>query len=477
MNLRPYQTETIHALRTAFANKHKNVILCLPTGSGKTVVFSEMAKLAFQRGTKTLVLTDRIELFKQTFSALSRHGVNVQELNATKRTADFNPNALLTVAMVETIKRRKIPNYQPQLIIIDEAHKGNFNRIIEKFPNARIIGATATPVGKHIPKYYTEIVNTIDIPELILKGFLSPCRAFQMVDDFSDLEVQRGEYTERSLFNHFDNKKLYSGVLEQWTKRAHDKKTIVFNVNIEHAEQMTREFVDAGIRSACVTSKTPKAERDAILSAFSSGDLQVLNNCGILTTGYDEPSIECVIMNRKTKSLALWLQCCGRGSRIYPNKTHFTVLDFGMNHDVHGLWSEPRTWKIEQPRKKKKQESPVKECPNCEAMLNASAKVCQYCEHEFKTTASELATGVMVEVGQRIPVALIGRRLSSCNVDELIQLQNVGKYKPSFIWRVVRALGPASVSEYGQKKGYSSGWVWRQKQQINDCNFKNYMIQ
>ena len=477
MNLRPYQTESIQALRTAFGNEHKNVILCLPTGAGKTVVFSEMAKLAYQRNTRTLVLTDRIELFKQTFGALSRHGVTVQELNAGKRTKDFQPDALLTVAMVETIKRRKLPTYAPQLIIIDEAHKGNFNKVIEQYPNARIIGATATPVGKHIPKYYTEIVNTIDIPELVLKGFLSPCKAYQMVDDFSDLEIKRGEYTDKSLFTHFDNKKLYSGVLKEWNERARNKKTIVFNVNIEHAEQMTREFQDAGIVSACVTSKTSKAERDAILSAFSSGKIQVLNNCGILTTGYDEPSIECVIMNRKTNSLALWLQCCGRGSRIYPNKPNFIVLDFGMNHDVHGLWSEPRKWTIEQPRKKKKQEAPVKECPKCEAMLNASAKVCPYCEHEFKTTAAKLATGVMVEVGQRIPVALIGRRLSSCSVDELIQLQTAGRYKPSFIWRVVRALGSDAIKEYGQKKGYSSGWVWRQNQQILDCNFKNYIIQ
>ena len=253
-----------------------------------------------------MVLTDRIELFKQTLRALCMSDIEVEELSAKTRLKSFNKNATVVLGMVETYKRRDLSPFKPDLIIIDEAHKGNFNKVIEKHPDAKIIGATATPVGKHIPKLYDQIVSTIDIPELIDLGFLSPCRPYQMQDDFSDLKTNRGEYTDESLFNHFAKKSLYSGVIENWRKYAKGKKTIVFNVNIEHTEQMNREFKEAGIMSECITSKTDPLERDRILSAFSDGLFPVLNNCGILTTGYDEPSIECVIMNRKTKSLPLW---------------------------------------------------------------------------------------------------------------------------------------------------------------------------
>ena len=171
-----------------------------------------------------MVLTDRIELFKQTLRALCMSDIEVEELSAKTRLKSFNKNATVVLGMVETYKRRDLSPFKPDLIIIDEAHKGNFNKVIEKHPDAKIIGATATPVGKHIPKLYDQIVSTIDIPELIDLGFLSPCRPYQMQDDFSDLKTNRGEYTDESLFNHFAKKSLYSGVIENWRKYAKGKK-------------------------------------------------------------------------------------------------------------------------------------------------------------------------------------------------------------------------------------------------------------
>jgi len=477
MELRDYQNEAIEDLRKSFSEKNDRVILCLPTGSGKTVIFSEMVRLAYDRKTTTLVLTDRLELFKQTLSALARHGMDIQELSAKKKKGDFDPNCILTLAMIETLKRRKLENYNPKLIIIDEAHKGNFTKIFTMFPNARIIGATATPVGKHIFKNYQDIIQSIDIPELIDKSFLSPCKAFQMVDDFSDLETRRGEYTEESLFNHFDKRKLYSGVVNNWREKAEGKKTIIFNVNIEHTIEMTKEFNNSGIVSECLTSKTSKPDRDRILRAFSDGLFPVLNNCGILTTGYDEPSIECVVMNRKTKSLPLWLQCCGRGSRIYPGKENFIILDFGMNHDMHGLWEEPRKWTLKPPKKKKKdQVAPVKECPQCLAMLPASIMECKFCGHIFTPKSDKLAEGVMVEVKKAAPSKLIGRKLETLSVDELIELQISKRYKPSFIWRVIRSHGKDALEEYASKMEYKSGWVYHHKGKMNDCEFTNFII-
>lgn len=474
MHLRPYQHETVNQTALGFKT-HQRQILCAPTGAGKTVMFSEIVRRAAERGTQVLVLTDRIELFKQTFKSLSGRGIAVQTISAESDHRFFDPLALVTVGMVETVKRRFLFGYKPQLIICDEAHKGNFTRVLnEIFPDVKVIGATATPIGKHLPKLYTNIVQVIDIPELIRDGFLSPCRAFQMQDDFSDLDVKAGEYTEASQFGHFNKRHLYDGVVREYINRTPGKKCIVFNVNIEHAQKMTDEFRNAGIVSECITSKTPKDERERILKAFSDGLFPVLNNCGILTTGYDDPSIEVVIMNRKTKSLPLWLQCCGRGSRIYPGKTHFTVLDFGMNHSEHGLWAEPRTWSLIEKKKRKKgvEAAPVKNCPKCDAMLSSKARLCEYCGHEFPQPETEIKEGVLVEVSPKTPEALVGKRIESMTPAELIELQKSGRFATKFIWRIARQNSDAFLREYAKLAGYHRGWVMKQAEMRDKSEVK-----
>lgn len=467
IQLRNYQNESIRLLRDLFRTK-KRLVLCLPTGAGKTVVFSEMVRLAYLKGTTTLVLTDRKELFKQTITALGRVGVPVEEIAPHNRKR-LNRNALIFLAMVETIKRR-LPEINPSLIIIDEAHKGNFTKLIEQFPNAHIIGATATLVGKHFEKHYHDIVQVIDTPDLVRSGFLAPCKPYMMKDDFSDLEVKAGEFTEQSLNNHFNKPKLYEGVIENYLQYAKGMKTIVFNCNISHTQNINEAFVNAGISSKYITSETPKDQRDKILAEFKSGEIDVLNNCGILTTGYDEPTIECVIVNRATKSLPLWLQCAGRGSRTNPNKERFVLLDFGGNHTRHGLWNEPRTWSLKQ-KKKREGVAPVKTCPQCSAMLSNMVRVCEYCAFEFPEPIKlGPSKGVMIEI---TPIHLKGRKVANLSVEELIELQQSGKYKPTFIWRVVRSKN--ELEKYASLMGYSSGWVWRQKTQ-GAGHFTNYTI-
>lgn len=478
INLREYQQESILQLRQGFANKHQRQVLCLPTGAGKTVVFSEMVRMAAEKGTVTIVLTDRTELFKQTIKSLTNSGVSVEEIAPHKKNTYLQ--ATIYLAMVETIKRRTevLAFLKPQLIILDEAHKGNFTKILDLFPDARVIGATATPEGKHFFKYYQSIVQNIDIPDLVDLGYLSDCKAYQMQDDFSDLEVKAGEYTDASLLGHFDKPKLYDGVISEWRKFADGKKTICFNVNIQHTINTHHAFLSAGISSEYITSKTPKLERERILSAFKQGAFTVLNNCGILTTGYDEPSIECVIMNRATKSLPLFLQCFGRGSRIYANKNHFIGLDFGMNHDRHGMWNEARDWKLKPPKKKGESVTPVKECGNdeCGCLNPVSARKCKYCGYEFPMKEAKLSDGVMVEVVGKAPTELLGKRISELTLPDLLGLEKSKKYKSSFIWRVVRSHGEDAVLEYASKKGYKKGWIDRQLMDLDNCSFTDYKI-
>jgi superfamily II DNA or RNA helicase len=478
IELRQYQNDCINQLRQSFANKNKRIVLCMPTGAGKTVVFSEMVRLAALKNTITLVLTDRTELFKQTLKALSNIGVAVEEINASKKNVYLH--ATIYLAMVETIKRREsvIAFLKPELIIIDEAHKGNFTKILDLFPDAKVIGATATPEGKHFFKYYNDIVQPIDIPELIEGSFLSNCKAYQMQDDFSDLEVKNGEYTDQSLFSHFDKPKLYEGVVDQWRKYALNLKTIVFCVNIEHTINTYNSFKDAGISCEFITSKTKSIDRNRILNAYKNHSFLVLLNCGILTTGYDEPSIHCVIMNRATKSLPLFLQCAGRGSRIYPDKEYFILLDFGMNHDRHGLWNEERKWSLKSPKKKKEGVAPVKICGNedCGCMVHASLKFCNFCGYIFPVKESEPNEGIMVEVSPKVPFNLQGLRITELSINDLIDLERSKKYKSTFIWRVIRSMGEDAIKIYAAKKGYKNGWIYNQMLKLSDSEFTDYKL-
>ena len=476
IKLYPYQQEAAALLQQGF-KKHKRQILCSPTGSGKSVIFSYIVRLAYEKGTTCLIVTDRIELCKQNLAHIGNQGINPQILSAGKK--DFYSGAPVTVAMCETIKRRVksgvISNYNPGLIIIDEAHKNSFNAIMDLFPRAFVVGATATPVSKTLHKYYNDIVNNIDIPQLIESGYLCKEQSFMMQDDFDDVKVVRGEYENKALYKHFDKTVLYDGVVREWSKKTPGLKTLVFNVNVEHSEKMSEQFNKAGISSRCVTSKTPQKERVKILDDFRKGKFKVLCNCSILTTGYDDPSIQCIIVNRATMSLPLFLQMCGRGSRVHPSKTRFVILDFGQNFMRHGLWSQERTWSLDPPRKKKKGATPVKECPKCAAILSAGASRCEFCNYFFPKSEMEIKQGgIMVEV--KPPPDLVGKKISQLSIPELIRLEQSKKYKPSFIWRVIRNRGAGAVDEYARLRGHKNGWAFRQKHDLENSNYKDYVI-
>lgn len=497
IDLRDYQKESISLLRNSF-KKHKRLVLALPTGAGKTVVFSEMVRLAFEKKTRTLILTDRTELFKQTIKSLNFFGVTVEEIAPNKKHIDSK--ATIFLGMVETTKRRLeslISIVNPKLIIIDESHKGNFTKLIQTFPDSRVIGATASPIGKHFYQYYDDIVQNIDVPDLVEQGFLVDCKAYEMQDDFSDLTINRGEFTDHSLMHHFDKPKLYGGVIEEWNKKAKGLKTLCFNVNIKHTEEMHKSFLEAGISSEIITSKTSDEDRNRILDHFHKGMFTVLNNCGVLTTGYDESTVQCIIVNRATQSLALFLQMFGRGSRPYEGcingintiegrlkaienskKPFFIGLDFGMNHTRFGMWNEYRKWELKPPKKKKEAVAPIKICGNneCGCMVHASVMTCPFCGYVFPKKSDSLSTGVMVEVTPKIPDKFIGKSFSSLSIDELIELEQTKKYKPTYIWRIIRSRGEESIISYAHKKGYKQGWIKRQIDDMGNSNYKDYKI-
>lgn len=503
IQLYPFQSEGVNNIREAFKT-FLRVLYVAPTGSGKTVTFADICAKAIEKGRTVLVLSDRVEIFKQNLKAITKHNVRSCLIDADNKRID--ESSQLFFGMVETFKRRieLFKDIKIDLIIVDEAHKQVYYKVFDAFPTVRVLGVTATPVGKKLHLYYNTLIQSIDIPELIEQNFLKPCLGYEMRDDFSDLKTDNsGEFTESSNFEHFNKAKIYDGIVEKYLEKAHGLKTLVFCVNIQHSVQTAKAFNAAGIRAEVLTSETSEKERARILSEYGK-TFKVLINANILVAGFDDPSIECIMFNRATNSLPVWLQGCGRGSRKLldafgdellkddgtPVKPCFMVIDFGGNFSRHGLWSQPREWSLTPPKKKKKGSGaiPVRECKNCSAMLPATQRICNFCGYEITDKEKELLQGELVEVSEKvIPTinpAVVGKKISELSVPELIELEAAKKHKSIFIWRVLRAKGESAIIEYANAKKYKNGWIQRQIQDMSNeimdhgtTQFKDVVIQ
>lgn len=505
MNLRPYQKEQLELLHAAFIKGHKRIILCSPTGSGKSIVMAETIRQSYERGSRILTLTHRTELFKSMLSHIGRTGIPCVELDQGSQLpqGDWRVMIAMERTLWNRIRKGTDGFAKPNLIIVDEGHLNYFTKIIEAFPEAWVIMFTATPQGKHIHKLYTHLIQNIDIPELIDQGYLVPCKAYQMQDDIEieQVKMKGADFDESDLFHHFDKTVIYQGLVREYRKFVPRQKGIVFCVNIEHTVKTYEMLLNEGLNAFMVHSGNanhPFSEDQRVnqVKAFEASSDGIMVNGGILTTGYDHDRIKWIGLYRATTSLPLFLQICGRGSRPilgpdgkadYAQKPHFTVLDFGSNHTRLGLWNQPRKWKIQDPKKaKKKRAAPVKTCDGCGAILAASARKCQFCSQEFAAPSFETIDGVMVEVGGDLPLGLSGKRISELDIDQLIMCQRTGRLKSSYIWRVLRTKeksrseGQSSfLGEYCKRIGYKSGWIYAQSKKIHEkgqTGFKNYIL-
>lgn len=474
MNLYDYQYDYLNSIRfQILEHKRKRIVLCAPTGSGKTYMFSYMAKKHIKRGGRVIVFTHRSELLTQAGGSFEKFGLEPEFIQAGTKQDLTKP---LHVAMVETFNRRK-EDYalflqQKTLIIFDEAHLQNFTKILDAIPDSAIvIGATATPYRPHnkvqMGDFYQSIVQELDTQDVIDLGKLTPAKSYGIPIEMKGLKKKGDDYDTS---NYYEENKTYIGVVKNWEIHSKNEKTILFSSNIKSSKEVCQEFILKGYQAKHIDGKTGKNKRREILEWFNSTPNAILCNCGILTAGFDQPDIRTVILYRATTSLPLFLQMCGRGSRLAPNKTHFKILDFGNNIQRLGFWEDRRAWKLRYEKKTKKEQAPpVKICPKCDAINPASAKKCIICEWEFpkpKPTKEEVILQELKKIQTQ------GKYLSELTLEELITLQNAKKYKSSFIWRVVRTRGKEELIKYTSLMNYSDGWYYRQTQEeVGHSNF------
>lgn len=438
----------------------KRVCLCLPTGGGKTIIFSHIANEATKRSKKVLVCVHRNELKEQAERTTNATVVMVETLNNKIKAGEINVN-----------------DYD--LIIIDEAHIGNFRKVLDNY-NGYVIGATATPVttNKDYPLHLLlqEIVIPISINELINLGRLAKPRTFARVPEkLNELKKIGGEYTEKSLNNVFDNRQVFNGILEDYKNNCIGKKGIVFCCSIPHTISVYNQFLEIGANVFMVHSKMK--ERAEPVEKYKNSKDGIIINCGILTTGFDCPDIDFVMINRATTSDALWLQMIGRGSRTTKTKHFFNIYDYGMNVKNLGFWQQEREWNnifFNIKDKKNIGVPPVKTCKSCNAVVNTSAKICEYCGAEFEEQIKKEYETKLIELTYE---RLNGKYINSLTIEELILVAERKKWKQQFVERIIyHNLGIDKLNDFWNNKNYKHGYRIRRldlfKSETPTKNFK-----
>jgi superfamily II DNA or RNA helicase len=421
MAARKYQTDII-ALASEKVSREKKILIQLPTGGGKTYIFSLIAQ-RFHVNTRSsvLIVVHREELMYQaekTIKALT--GISPCLVTAKTKKYQVSP---IYIGMVESVISRTHLIEDIGLLIIDECHVANFNKIHSIFSSQYILGFSATPISSSkkepMNKYYSSIVSGPQINELIKDGFLSQniTRCPKDVVDSTKFEIDRlkGDFNESAMAKEYSKTVNITNVVQVYQKYCLGKKTIIFNVNIEHSLEVTRCFNFCGFETKHVDANSK--DRKEILQWFSETDNAILCNVGIATVGFDEPGINNVILNFSTLSLPKFIQCAGRGGRIVEgSKYSFNLIDMGGNCIRFGDWSDERDWVelFNNPAKLNEGGvAPVKTCPNCEGLVHASASVCGLkmydgsdCWHIFDRRKAELdkSLGDMVLITKGIDV-------------------------------------------------------------------------
>ena len=439
-SLRPYQQEAVEALRQSFRGGKKAPLLVAPTGAGKTVIFSYVTQNAASKGNRVLLLVHRAELLAQTHAALDGMGVP-HGIIAAGRTPD--PAHLVQLASVQTVVRRLEKLLPVDLIVIDEAHHaaaGSWKKVIELFPNAKIIGVTATPQrldGKGLGDIFDDIVFGPDVQTLIDSDFL--CRPVYYAPsqvDLTSVKTRMGDFDQRQLEQALNTPVITGCAVSHYKKLSDGLPAVVFCASVRHATDVAAQFCSAGYRFEVLDGTLAPEIRKQRVADLASGKIHGLTSCDIISEGFDLPVVTTAILLRATQSLGLHLQQVGRVLRTHKDKSRAIILDHVGNCMRHGLAEEPREWSLEGASKKSKKASGGernKQCPQCYC-VHAVLPECPQCGHVYAPKPREIehVDGELVELQARREHKKEQGKAQT--LQDLIDLAKLRGYRNPYAW-------------------------------------------
>jgi superfamily II DNA or RNA helicase len=419
-----------------------------PTGAGKTAITVYMMSRAAEAGKTSVMAVHQNELLTQTSKAMwagkLEHG-----MIASGKTRSY---MAAQVASVQTWVRRMDQYSEPDLIIIDECHRSaasTYQKILEQYPNARVIGLTATPQrtdGKGLDGTYTELVQGPTIRQLIDAGYLCDYEIFAPPSslDLSEVKTKMGDYDKKQLEHEVDKPTITGDAVATYKKHANGKRAAVMCVSIRHAEHVMESYNAAGVPAEMLEGKMTNKEREAVIDRFRSGETLIVTAVQLLIEGLDLPAIEVIQWLRPTQSLIVYLQGNGRGFRVANGKEKLIILDQVANYKRHGLPDDDREWTLEG-RKKGKKRKPDEEA-------DVSIQQCKHCFHIFRPGVAVCPScGKPVEVRQKAEIEVVDGELERIDVTAL---RKQAKQEQG------AARGLVDLVKLGQRRGMKNAAIW-----------------
>lgn len=460
MNLRPYQERDIKRIADALRLGGR-VLYRLPTGGGKTVIFTHIAKRMAEVGKRVLILTHRRTLVKQTASKIYEADIDYGVI-ASDHSENLAP--LVQVASVQTLARRlkRIAEHYDNhidLIIVDEAHhtiSDQFLRVLNKFgDNGRLLGVSATPIrldGAALnPPYDTLVVGESE-ERLIADGYLADYSLFLppgMHDPLYNRQ-KRGEITraEREKAEAADERS--GDAVGLYKTHLNGRQAIAFCYSIADSIRVSRAFCAAGIVSEAVSSKDSDYDVNRSIQAYDEGHIKVLCSCDLISEGFDMPETSGVLMMRKTESLTVFLQQIGRAMRPKADGGKAIIIDMVNNTSRHGLPDLPIDWSLE--GKDKETKAPgIRRCPHCYSIAPSHATVCKHCGRDFPVKSdAELEAGEFYSHDGIDQFAEVDK-------ENWRKISNL--YGQDFVNLVREAKTEEEIHKIAKIKGYDGAWV------------------
>lgn len=433
MELRPYQQEAKDRIFEQWESVDKT-LLVLPTGCGKTIVFAKVAEECVRRGKRVLIMAHRGELLEQASDKIYKTtGLRcaVEKAEETCLGSWFR----IVVGSVQSLQREKrlsrFPDDYFDAIIIDEAHhciSDGYQKVLKYFSGAKVLGVTATPDRgdmQNLGQYFETLAYEYTLPKAIREGYLSPIKALTipLKLDLSGVGIQAGDFKSGEIATALDP--YLEQIADEMENYCKDRKTVVFLPLIKTSQKF-RDILNAhGFQAAEVNGNSD--DRAEILEAFDRGDYNVLCNSMLLTEGWDCPSVDCIIVLRPTKVRSLYSQMVGRGTRLYPGKTHLLLLDFLWHTERHEL-CHPANLICDNEEVAQKMTENIEEAAGCpvdieEAEKQASEDVVAQREEALAKKLSE-----MKRRKQRL--------VDPLQFEMSIQAEDLSGYVPAFGWEM-----------------------------------------
>lgn len=437
MELRPYQQAAKAAVLDEWDRGVDKTLLVLPTGAGKTIVFSAVTEEAVRRGGRVLILAHRGELLEQAADKLEK-STGLRSSLEKAESSCLGSWYRVAVGSVQSLQRpSRLDRFAPDYfntIIIDEAHhclSDGYQRVLEHFSAAKVLGVTATPDRgdmRSLGQYFETLAYEYTLVQAIRDGYLSPIKALTVPLrlDLSSVGVQSGDFKAGDLGTALDP--YLDAIADEMLKNCADRKTVVF-LPLVKTSQKFRDILNAkGFRAAEVNGESD--DRAEVLRDFEAGRYNVLCNSMLLTEGWDCPSVDCVIVLRPTKIRSLYSQMVGRGTRLYPGKDHLLLLDFLWHTERHEL-CHPAALVVESPDVAKKMTENIEEAEAAVDIMEAEEQA----ESDVVAQREEALAKQLEEMKRR------KRKLvDPLQFEMSIQAEDLSGYVPTFGWE----MGPAT---------------------------------